>query len=196
MPWQTITPMDEITRFVLLAQTDRFTITDLCEQFGISRKTAYKHLGRYALEGLKGLRPRSHRPHCSPQRTDQDIEALVLAERQLHRTWGPKKLHMVLQTKHGIENPPVQSTIGEILRKNAMSVPRRRKAGAYSPANDSLSDPTQPNHVWTVDFKGHYTLGDGQRCDPLTVCDRYSRYILAGRAQPNQQYAGTLRTFK
>ena len=83
--------MDEITRFVLLAQTDRCHVSDLCEQFGISRKTGYKHLERYALEGLKGLRPRSHRPHTSPQRTDEAIEKLILAERRLHRTWGVRR---------------------------------------------------------------------------------------------------------
>jgi transposase InsO family protein len=188
--------MDEITRFVLLAQTDRFTITDLCEQFGISRKTAYKHLERYALNGLKGLQPRTHRPHTCPHRTDVDIEKLILDERRLHRTWGPRKLQMVLQTKHGIESPPAHSTIGEILRRNGMSARRRRKPGAYCASNDGLRAPTQPNHVWTVDFKGYFNLGNHQRCDPLTVCDRYSHYILACRAQPNQQYGNTLRTFR
>jgi predicted ArsR family transcriptional regulator len=91
MPWQNVTPMEEIIRFVSLAQTDRFTITDLCEQFAISRKTAHKHLERYAAGGLKALQPRSHRPHSFPQRTADAIEQLVLAERRLHRTWGPKK---------------------------------------------------------------------------------------------------------
>jgi transposase InsO family protein len=188
--------MDQITRFVLLAQTDRFSITDLCEQFGISRKTGYKHLNRYALDGLKGLQPRSHRTHTCPQRTDAHIEKFVLAERRLHRTWGPRKLQVVLQTKHGIENPPAHSTIGEILRRNGLSAPPRRSPGAYSALNDGLTVPTQPNHVWTVDFKGWFNLGNHQRCDPLTVCDRYSHYILACRAQPNQQYENTLRTFK
>jgi transposase len=75
MPWKNVTLMEEITRFVMLAQTDRFTITDLCEQFDISRKTGYKHLERYALQGLKGLQPRSHRPHSTPQRTDAAVEA-------------------------------------------------------------------------------------------------------------------------
>ena len=84
--------MEEIIRIVSLAQTDRFTITELCEQFNVSRKTAYKHLERYAEGGLNALAARSHRPHCFPQRTDENIEALVLAERRLHRTWGPKKL--------------------------------------------------------------------------------------------------------
>lgn len=69
MPWKNITPMEEIIRFVSLAQTDRFTITELCEMFNISRKTAYKHLGRYAAGGLKALAARSHRPHHFPQRT-------------------------------------------------------------------------------------------------------------------------------
>lgn len=88
MPWKSVTSMEEIIRFVTLAQTDRFTITDLCEQFGISRKTAYKHLERYALGGFKALQPRSHRPHHCPQRTDAEVEALILAERRRHRTWG------------------------------------------------------------------------------------------------------------
>ena len=48
--------MEEIIRFVTLVQTDRFTLTELCKQFGISRKTAYKHLERYAAEfGLSAI---------------------------------------------------------------------------------------------------------------------------------------------
>jgi len=112
MPWKNITPMEEIIRFVMLAQSDRFTVTELCEQFGISRATGYKHLDRYAADGLKGLQTRSHRPHQFPQRTDKAVETLILAERRLHRTWGPKKLHKILQVKHGIESPPARSTIG------------------------------------------------------------------------------------
>jgi len=196
MPWNNGTPMEEITRFVILAQTDRFTVTELCEQFGISRKTGYKHLERYAATGLKGLQARSHRPHAFPQRTDEAVEALILAERRLHRTWGPKKLHKVLQVKHGIEAPPARSTIGEILRRHGLSVARRRKPGAYQALNDGLTVPTQPNHVWTVDFKGWFNLGNGQRCDPLTVCDRYSHFVLGLRARPDQQFKGTLHAFQ
>ena len=55
MPWKTVTPMEEIARFVLLAQSGRFTFTHLCEQFGVSRRIGYKHLERFAAEGLKGL---------------------------------------------------------------------------------------------------------------------------------------------
>ena len=196
MPWRTVTPMEEIIRFVSLAQTDRFTLTDLCEQFGISRKTAYKHLERYAVAGFQGLQPRSHRPHHSPQRTDEAIEALVLEERRRQRTWGPKKLQDLLLKKHGVESPPACSTIGEMLRRHGLSVRRRRRPGAYPARNGELTMPTQPNHVWTVDFKGWFLLGNGRRCDPLTVCDRYSHYVLAVRAQPDQQFQRTLYAFQ
>lgn len=196
MPWKEVTHMEELIRFVALARGGQFTITDLCEQFGISRKTGYKHLERYAATGLAGLRPRSHAPHRCPHRTDDEIERIVLAERRLHRTWGPKKLRFVLETKHGIEVPPACSTIAGILRRHGLSVRRRRRPGVYPALNEELTQPTQPNEVWTVDFKGWFTLGNGQRCDPLTVCDRYSHYLLATRAQPNQQFTGTLRSFR
>lgn len=191
-----MTPLEEIIRFVMLAQTGRFTVSELCEQFGISRKTGYKHLDRYGAEGLKGLTVRSHRPHNFPQRTDEAVEALILAERRLHRTWGPKKLHKVLEVKHGIECPPARSTIAEILRRRGLSVARRRKPGVYPAINDGLTVPRQPNEVWTVDFKGWFRLGNGQRCDPLTVCDRYSHYLLACRARPDQTFKGTLQAFQ
>ncbi len=112
----------EIIRFVVLAQSARFTVSELCEQFGISRKTGYKYLDRYAADGMKGLAARSHRPHQFPQRTDGAVEALILAERRLHASWGPKKLHKVLEVKHGIESPPACSTIGEILRRHGLAV--------------------------------------------------------------------------
>lgn len=196
MPWKHLTPMEEIIRFVTLAQSGRFTVTELCEQFGISRKTGYKHLERYAEGGLKALWPRSHRPHCFPQRTPAELEGLILRERRLHRTWGPKKLQAVLETRYDIEQPPAPSTIAEILRRHGLSVRRRRKPGVYPAAHHGLTEPTQPNEVWTVDFKGWFILGDGQRCDPLTVCDRYSHYVLCCRAKPNQQFKGTLQAFK
>lgn len=196
MPWTQTTPMEEIIRFVMLARSGRFSVTDLCEQFGISRKTAYKHLARYAARGLAGLQPRSSRPHHSPERTDEAVAALICAERRRRRTWGPKKLQGVLESKYGIERPPACSTIAEILRRHGLSVRRRRRPGAFVPGNDGLTHPTQPNHVWTVDFKGWFLLGDGQRCDPLTVCDRYSRYVLACDARSNQQFGSTQRAFR
>jgi transposase len=132
MPWNTTTPMEEAIKFSVMAQSGRFTVAELCEQFGISRKTGYKHLARYAEGGAKALAPRSSRPLRSPSRTDAEVTALVLAERRAHRTWGPKKLRVVLEVKHGIATPPACSTIAEILRRHGLSVrPSQRGQADY-----------------------------------------------------------------
>jgi transposase len=147
MPWKTTTPMEEALKFTVLAQSGRFTVTELCEQFGISRKTAYKHIERYGEGGAKALAVRSSRPHSSPSRTDEEVIALLLQERRLHRTWGPKKLRVVLETKHGVASPPACSTIAEVLKRHGLSVRRRRRPGVYQIEAHGCTKATQPNHV-------------------------------------------------
>jgi transposase InsO family protein len=196
MAWNQVTLMEQKHRFVSLAATGRFTFTELCADFHVSRKTGHKWVGRYRREGVGGLRERSRRPHGCAHQTAARIAQLILRERRKHRTWGPKKLRRLLRRDHGIRRPPACSTIAAILRRSGLSQRPRRKPGLYAVARHGLTVATHPNHVWTVDFKGWFTLGNGQRCDPLTVCDLYSRYYLACRARPNQQFAGTLRAFR
>jgi len=196
MPWKQIEPMEQKHRFVSLAGTGKFTVAELCADFLISRKTAYKWLKRYRKEGAAGLRDRSRRPRGCAHQTAGQIERLILRLRRRHRTWGPKKLRKLLRRDHGIRRPPACSTIAGILRKHGLSQRPRRKPGLYDVPRKALTEPTHPNHVWTVDFKGWFTLGNGQRCDPLTVCDLFSRYYLACRALPTQQFRATLRVFR
>ncbi len=195
MAWNQVTLMEQKHRFVSLAATGRFTFTELCADFHVSRKTGHKWVVRYRKEGAAGLRERSRRPHGCAHQTAARIEQLILRERRKHRTWGPKKLRRLLRRDHRIRQPPACSTIAGILRRSGLSQRPRRKPGLYEVSRHALTVPTHPNHVWTVDFKGWFTLGNGQRCDPLTVCDLFSRYYLACRARPNQQFAGTLRAF-
>ena len=54
MPWKTELPMEQREKFVILVQSDRYTKKELCEQFGISRKTGHKWLKRYVEEGKRG----------------------------------------------------------------------------------------------------------------------------------------------
>jgi transposase InsO family protein len=129
-------------------------------------------------------------------RRHRKVESLILKERRKHPTWGPKKLRDLLIKVHGIEQPPHVSTIGSVLTRNGLTKKRKRRAGVHRVHPEHLTQPTRANEVWTIDFKGWFTLGNGNRCDPLTVCDRYSRYIIACKAQPNQQFKNTLRTFK
>jgi putative transposase len=188
--------MEEKHRFVSLAATGRFTFTALCADFHVSRKTGHKWLRRYREAGAAGLRERSRRPHGCAHQTAAQIERLILHERRRHRTWGPKKLRRLLRRDYGLRRPPACSTIAGILRRHGLSQRPRRAPGCYELPRRALTVPTHPNQVWTVDFKGWFLLGNGQRCDPLTVCDLFSHYVLACRARPNQQFIGTLRAFR
>ena len=111
MPWKKVTLMDQKQRFVILAATGKFTVTDLCLDFKVSRKTGYKWLRRYRAEGAVGLRERSRRPHGCTHQTAEVIERLILRLRRRHPRWGPKKLRRLLRRDHGIRRPPAVSTI-------------------------------------------------------------------------------------
>jgi transposase InsO family protein len=188
--------MEQRLRFVTLAQSGHFTVSELCEQFGISRKTGYKWIGRYAASGSKGLEDRSRAPKSPARRTDQEIERLVVRERRGHSTWGPKKLWRVLQLKHGIESPPARSTIGEILKRNGLVEARRRRPGVFQVERQTLTAAERVNQVWAVDFKGWFTLADESRCDPLTVSDLGSRFLVGIKGQTQQTVAPTQRCFR
>lgn len=196
MPWKESNPMTEKERFVMLAGTGRFTISELCLDFGISRKTGHKYLSRYEALGRVGLRDQSRRPKACPFTTNQAMEELIIKERRKHPTWGPKKIHDLLLKVHGIERPPHINTVGNILARHGLVKPRKRRPGVYRVETKHLTKPSCANEVWTFDFKGWFTLKDGNRCDPLTVCDRYSRYIIGCKAQSNQQFKETLRNCK
>ncbi len=185
--------MSEKEKCVTLARTGRFTVSELCKDFGISRKTGHKYLKRHGAEGRSGLLERSRRPRHCPWTTTAEVEALILKERRDYPTWGPKKIRDRLQREHGVQVPPHESTIGLILNRHGLSQKRRRKAGVHRVHPDHLTEPSRPNEVWSLAFKGWFTLQDGQRCDPLTVCDRYSRYVIGCQACDNQQFKGTLR---
>lgn len=191
-PWKRTEPMDEKERFAILAQTGRFTVSELRKDFGISRKTGHKYLMRYQADGLSGLKERSRRPKRCPNSTVESVEKLILMERRKHPTWGPKKIRDLLSKAHAVERPPAESTIALVLSRHGLSQKRKRRAGAYRASPQHLTEPTRPNEVWTFDFKGWFLLQDGQRCDPLTVCDRYSRYVIGCRACANQRFKGTL----
>jgi len=188
--------MNEKERFVMLAQTGRFTITELCTDFGISRRTGHKYLRHYAEQGRAGLQELSRRPKGSPSATVEEVEKLILKERRKHPTWGAKKIHDQLLKVYGIENRPHINTVNNVLNRHGMTKRRKRRCGLHRVRPEHLTEPTRPNEVWTFDFKGWFTLGDGVRCEPLTVCDRYSRYLLVCKGQFNQQFKTTLQSCK
>jgi transposase InsO family protein len=173
--------MEERIRFVLQATREEGSFTALCGEFGISRKTGYKWVARYQARGLDGLHELSRRPRASPTRIPAAVEVLVLRERHRHRTWGPKKLQAVLATKYGVAPVPAVSTIGNLLTRHGLTRKTRRRRPVSAPDRRTRTGATHPNAVWAADFKGWFRTRDGQRCDPLTISDVCSRYVLTCR---------------
>ncbi len=196
MPWKNVLPMEQKQQFVSLALSGRFTVTELCGEFEISRKTGHKWLSRYAQEGREGLEERSRAPKSAAGRTPDEIERLIVGERRLHPTWGAKKIRRILETKHGLESPPAVSTVGEVLKRHGMVRARRRRAGAFKVQRGELTQPERPNHVLGVDFKGWFSTRDGERFDPLTVTDLHSRYLLRAEGLPQATTRWTQRSFR
>jgi len=196
MPWKNVSPMEEKQQFVSLLSSGQFTMTELCKTFGISRKTGHKWRDRHAAHGMAGLAPRSRAPKSVTCRTAEAVERLIVAERRLHPTWGAKKIRRVLATKHGVGNPPVVSTVGEVLKRHGMVKARRRRGGVFRVERGALTAPERCNHVMAVDYKGWFMLGDGMRCDPLTVSDLHSRFLMKAEVMPDMTVKWTQREFR
>ena len=188
--------MEQKQRFISLAQSGHFTVTELCEEFGITRKTGHKWLSRYEDNGSAGLEERSRAPRSVTRRTPFDVECLIVSEKRLHLTWGPKKIQRILMVKHGLERPPVVSTVGEVLKRHGMVEARKRRGAVFKVERGSLTTPLRNNHSWGVDFKGWFLTADGERCDPLTVTDLYSRYLLKAEGLPQATTRWTQRAFR
>ena len=174
--------MDERMRFIVEQQRGEEGMAELCRRAGISRKTGYKWLARYRAQGPVGLVERSRAPHSHPRAVAAEVQAAVLEARAAHPTWGPRKLLAWLQARQQRGLPPVAalpaaSTVGEILRRAGLVVPRRRRARSV-PWTRPLAHAVAPNAVWCADFKGQFRTGDGAWCYPLPISDGRSRYLL------------------
>lgn len=178
MPWQESRAMDQRLRFVVDCLSGDETMTELCEAYGISRRVGYKWLNRYKVEGAAGLAERSHAPLRHGRRTAPELAEKIIELRRARPTWGPRKLLAKLAALHPHLAWPSHSTAHEIL-KQAGLVSARRLHRRPPRRLGELTAPERPNHVWAIDHKGWFQLGDGERCEPVTLADSYSRFLLA-----------------
>lgn len=179
--------MDERLRFIV-AVTDGVGMGEACRRFGISRKSGYKWLERYKQLGPGGLEDLSRAPHRRPWALSEDMTDVVLDARIRHPTWGPRKLLAWLAGKHPRQQFPAPSTVGDLLRRRGLvkSRRRRRRIPPHTVARGGRFD--APNETWCADFKGWFRVGDGRRCDPLTVTDGHSRFLLCCKAVDKPTY--------
>ena len=176
MPWKECSVMDERLRFVArLLEGD--SMSEMCREFGISRKTGYKIFDRYKDHGLEALSDRSRRPVRYANQLPPQIETLITTAKREKPHWGARKIcELLVRRLDGDFRVPAKSTIHAALCRHGLVKPlgrvRRRASGT------PLSMGDNPNALWCVDFKGEFKLGDGRYCYPLTVTDHASRFLL------------------
>ena len=177
MPWSQTSPMDQRIQFIADYLRESSSVTELCDLYGVSRKTAYKWIDRYLRQGPAGLQEHSRRPQHSPNQTAEDIVEAILQARRRHPSWGGKKLLTLLHKRDPSWELPHRSTVCDILKRHGMvphKRPRRRIGHPGKPTSSILA----PNDLWSADFKGQFKTGNGRYCYPLTVADGFSRYLL------------------
>ena len=176
MPWKERNPMDLRQDFILVWLRKDRPMTVLCDEFGVSRKTGYKWLRRFREEGMRGLLDRSRAPRHPAQALAAEKVAAIVEARRQRPHWGPKKLRWLLERNYPETSWPAPSTIGEVLRREGL-VRSDRPRPRRTPRTE-LWTPKAPNDVWGIDFKGWFRTRDGERCDPVTVTDLWSRFVL------------------
>jgi transposase InsO family protein len=176
MPWQETNPVLERHHFAHDLASGHWTMTELCDRYGISRNTGYKWLHRFEQLGSPGLLDRSRAPRSSPHETPDDVIALILQE-HARFGWGARKILKRLRTRDPKRAWPARSTIFDILARHDRVRKRRSHQRWKHPGAVALCT-TAPNQVWTIDFKGQFKTRNGIYCYPLTVIDHFSRYLL------------------
>ena len=190
MAWGVESMESQKQKFILLYETGKFTKTELCSYFGISRPTGYAILKRYEEEGFEALKERSRRHNSHPLTTPKAIEDAIVTVRKAHRYWGARKIRVILLRDGGYsaDQIPSDTTVNNIMKKHGLTMTRRR--GIRRITNQyPIYDPDEPNELWSADFKGKFRLGNREYCHPLTIADSKSRFLLAiaALAHPNTE---------
>jgi transposase InsO family protein len=179
--------MEQRMEFGLKAlQTDNFRA--LCQEYGISPKTGYKWRERMLRYGLAGMAEQSRRPRSHADELAEGVICEMVRLKQAHRHWGPRKIRELYLRKHG--TAASESSFKRVLERAGLTQPRRRRVRAAQAGRLWSGQRAQaPNEVWTVDFKGWWYDVDGRRCEPLTVRDEHSRYVLELRRMADARTA-------
>ena len=181
MPWKVQSLMSVKKEFVSLASSGQSSIAELCRRFGISRKTGYKWINRYAAQGESGLAQQSRKPLNTPKVTPAGSQEAIFEIRKAFPAWGGRKIRTLL-AHFGFDPVPAKSTVNSILKRNGFIDP---KESARHQRWQRFEAPA-PNELWQMDFKGPFEAA-GFRCHPLTVLDDHSRYSICLKACSDQK---------
>jgi transposase InsO family protein len=182
MPWKETNVMDQKKEFVLESFKDNCNFTELCTKFGISTKTGYKWKLRFIEKGFQGLSELSRKPNNSPVKLSEDIILDVIRLKLRKKNWGAKKIRQIYSNNNPGKVIPSVSSFTRILNKAGLTNPRKKRRKGFGFRIENRITPEKPNEVWTVDFKGWWYTPLDEKCNPLTIRDEYTRYILSIKA--------------
>lgn len=180
MPWKEISALDRRMELIVLVN-EGLPIAEAARRCGVSRPTAHKWVNRYRSEGPEGLNNRSRAPVRHPNATNEAMVERILAVRDKWLFGAVKIRHWLLRAMPDAP-VPAASTIGQILKEYGRSASKKRQRAPKR--TEPLAHCDGPNRVWCADFKGWFRTGDGKRCDPLTISDGFSRYLLCCQIVP------------
>ncbi len=195
MPWKETTIMEQKIEFICEWRTGKYSITELCRSFEISRPTAYKIITRFENEGYEGLRELSRKP-CGmhPNATDQKVVEGILKLKERHKLWGAKKIHKLLYNDFSDEVIPSILTVHNILKKHGLVSPQKRLR-RVKPIHP-IFDPKHCNEVWSADYKGKFLMGNKIYCHPLTIADSKSRFVFTAKGHYRENFDSAKSEFK
>jgi putative transposase len=179
MPWKEINVMSQKIEFVLKSFSKEISFTALCKQYGISTKTGYKWKQRFLEDGITGLEDKPKIPNKNPRKLSEEVVCELIRIKKTKPEWGPKKVRLVYANNHAKERIPSRSTVERILKKAGFVETKKKRRRGNSERIQYRIKPEKANDVWTVDFKGWWYTAEREKCEPLTVRDEYSRYVLA-----------------
>jgi transposase InsO family protein len=177
MGWTETCAVEERMRFVVAVEQHEESFAAVCRRFGVSRRVGYKWLGRYQEAGVEGLQDRSRMPRHRPHALADELAERCLAVRRAHPSWGPLKVQAWLERQAPSIDWPATSTIGALFDREGLTVKRKLRRRS-PPSTTPFAHCGAANDVWCIDFKGWFLTGNGQRCEPLTLTDADSRYLL------------------
>lgn len=192
MPWKKSEPMDQRLEFCWKAVRGG-NFRALCREYGISAKTGYKWQERFLREGANGMVEESRRPRSHPESLREDELCRIVALKLAHPHWGPRKIRELYLRQQG--KAASESSFKRVLERSGLTQKRRVRPASQSGRLCSGRTAQEPNQVWTVDFKGWWYSGL-ERCEPLTVRDEHSRYLLELRALENARSATVQQHFE